>query len=128
MQANSTPAEFFRAISPWLFSYRFFLQPEPLATVLTLIAGNPFPQTAASFGRQADAIIGHDTRSRAGTIRVPTHVIVGTEDILTPPSHSRALAAAIPGATLTEVQGVGHAIHSEQPGAFTRAVIDFLRR
>ena len=39
---------------------------------------------------------------------LPTLVIHGTDDPLFPPAHGRALADAIPGARLVELEGVGH--------------------
>ena len=39
---------------------------------------------------------------------LPTLVVHGTEDPLFPPQHGRALADAIPGARLVELEGVGH--------------------
>ena len=41
-----------------------------------------------------------DSRAALKDVRVPTLVLVGAEDVLTPPSESEALAAAIPGARL----------------------------
>lgn len=119
--------EFVRLISPWLFSHRFFAQPEPLAMVLQLTKDAPFPQTAAGFVRQSDALLTHDATSRLSSIRVPTHVIVGTEDILTPPRHSRQLADAIRLSTLTEMEGVAHAANGEAPARFNEVVLGFLR-
>ena len=52
---------------------------------------------------------GHEpSRSRLGTIRVPTLVIHGTNDPLLPRQHGVALAKEIPGATLLLLEGVGH--------------------
>jgi pimeloyl-ACP methyl ester carboxylesterase len=48
-------------------------------------------------------------RERLGAIRAPTVVVHGTDDPAFPPAHGRALAAAIPGARLVEVDGFGHA-------------------
>ncbi|WP_328538273.1 alpha/beta fold hydrolase [Streptomyces sp. NBC_00344] len=49
-------------------------------------------------------------------LRVPTAVIVGTADRLTPPVHARALAAALPdGLGLTELTGIGHMTPMEAP-------------
>ena len=39
---------------------------------------------------------------------MPTLVLHGTEDPLFPPAHGRALARAIPGARLVEIDGMGH--------------------
>lgn len=127
LRPHCTPDEFLRVFSPWLFTYRFFAQPEPLAGLLEMARGNPFPQAAAWYGRQTDAILGHDTRGRLHALAVPAHVIVGEEDVLTPPRLSRDLAAAISGATLTELPACGHGLFWEQTAAFNAAVIGFLR-
>ena len=41
---------------------------------------------------------------------LPTLVVHGAEDPLFPPAHGRALAAAIPGARLLELEGAGHEV------------------
>lgn len=41
-------------------------------------------------------------------LRVPTVVIAGEHDRLTPPVHARAIAAEVPGTALVEIAGVGH--------------------
>jgi 3-oxoadipate enol-lactonase len=60
------------------------------------------------------------------SIRVPTHIVVGDEDTLTPPALSRSMAARIPGAQLTVIKGAGHLSNIEQPEAFNAAVLAFL--
>ena len=60
------------------------------------------------------------------TIKCPTLVLVGEEDILTPPTDSEALTKAIQYAKLERIRGAGHLSNLERPGAFTRAVSDFL--
>ena len=47
--------------------------------------------------------------SASAQIRVPTVVVHGTDDPMFPLEHGRALAAAIPGARLVELDGFGHA-------------------
>lgn len=47
-----------------------------------------------------------------------TLVVGGTEDAVFPASDQRVLAAAIPGARVELVEGVGHALHWEAPGQF----------
>jgi 3-oxoadipate enol-lactonase len=59
-------------------------------------------------------------------IAVPTHVVVGDEDQLTPPEMSRQIAARIAGARLTLIHGAGHLSNIEQPKKFNRAVLEFL--
>jgi len=62
------------------------------------------------------------------TVQVPTHVIVGAEDRLTPPTVAREIAATIPGAELTIIEQAGHLVNIEQPEAFNHAVLNFLLR
>jgi|CXWL01.1.fsa_nt_gi pimeloyl-ACP methyl ester carboxylesterase len=70
-----------------------------------------------------------DSRDLLPTLaNTPTLVIVGSEDRLTPPDVARAMAAAIPGATLVEVTGAGHLPTLEQPTATTAAMQTFLGR
>jgi pimeloyl-ACP methyl ester carboxylesterase len=59
--------------------------------------------------RQLAAIIGSGNRTeRLQRLRVPTVVIHGTKDRLVNPSGGRAVARAIPGAKLVEIDGMGH--------------------
>ena len=58
---------------------------------------------------------------------MPTHVIAGEEDLLTPLRFSREIAAAIPGARLSVLTGVGHGMFWEATDAFNELVLDFLR-
>ena len=59
-------------------------------------------------------------------IRVPTHIVVGDEDTLTPPALSSSMASRIPGARLTIIKGAGHLSNIDQPEAFNRATLAFL--
>lgn len=58
---------------------------------------------------------------------LPTLVIVGKEDTLTPPDAARRMAAAIPGARLTVVDGAAHVPPVERPSETTEAIREFLR-
>lgn len=56
-------------------------------------------------------------------LRVPTAVIAGTEDRLTPPVHARAVAAALPDCLgLSELTGLGHMTPVEAPEAVTAKI------
>jgi 3-oxoadipate enol-lactonase len=60
-------------------------------------------------------------------IRVPTHIVVGADDRLTPPELARAMARRIAGARLTIIPDSGHLANLEQPQRFNAAVLGFLR-
>ena len=59
-------------------------------------------------------------------IAVPTLIIVGQEDALTPPAESEGMQAAIPRATLVHLPRAGHLSNLETPDAFNAAVNAFL--
>ena len=48
------------------------------------------------------------------SITVPTLVVVGEEDVLTPPADSEAIAAALPNASLVRIAGAGHLSNLER--------------
>jgi pimeloyl-ACP methyl ester carboxylesterase len=60
-------------------------------------------------------------------IGVPTLVVVGEEDEITPPAESVVLRDRIPGARLVTVAGAGHLSSLEQPEAWNAALREFLR-
>lgn len=65
-------------------------------------------------------LAGLDLRQGVRALTVPTAVLVGTADRLTPPVHARALAEALPaGLGLTELTGQGHMTPIEAPEAVT---------
>ncbi|MCU0627224.1 MAG: alpha/beta hydrolase, partial [Gemmatimonadaceae bacterium] len=59
-------------------------------------------------------------------ITVPTLVVVGDEDVLTPPDEARSMAAQIAGARLVVVAGAGHLAPLEQGATVNAALAEFL--
>lgn len=87
----------------------FPFEPERVAAV----AGRAYDRgfDPAGIVRQAAAVIASGDRTpRLRDLRVPTLVIHGLADPLVDPSGGRATAAAIPGARLVEIDGMGHSI------------------
>lgn len=81
-----------------------------------------------AFRQGAEAVWLADQRERAAAVRAPTLVVVGEEDVVTPPALSDELAAIIPGATLARIAGAGHLANIEQPVTFNALVDDFLKK
>ena len=69
-----------------------------------------------------------DSRPTLGKIRVPTLIVVGREDVLTPPNLAEGMAAGIAGSKLVVLDEAGHLSSMEQPAAFNDAVRQFLAR
>lgn len=66
-----------------------------------------------------------DIRGRLGDISMPTLVVCGSEDRLTPIKYSQHLADQISGARLVEIPGAGHMVMLEQAELFNLAVKEF---
>ena len=81
-----------------------------------------------AFVRQQRAIMGRpDSRPDLKRYAVPALVLVGTQDVLTPPDHAREIAACISGARLVEVEGCGHLATLESPDTVTAELARWLK-
>lgn len=69
-----------------------------------------------------------DSRPWLKSIQVPTLVIVGEADIITPPTESEKLTSGIPSAELYIVEQAGHFPMLEQPAVFNSALRGFLSK
>jgi len=98
-------------------------RPDVVARVRTMIA------QAGSVG-VAQALEGMALRPDSGPfledIAVPTLVVCGAEDELTPVSAAETLRDGIPGARLEVLPGAGHLANLETPEAFQAALAAFL--
>lgn len=75
------------------------------------------------------ALMNHDKLSALGVLDgVPTTILVGDKDWLTPPDHSKAIAAALPRAHFTEVPDSSHLLQLERPGVVNDALRDLIKR
>ena len=85
-------------------------------------------QSPEPFIAQVGAILDatDDLRLELATIRVPTLVITGSQDSLTPVGDAEELAELIPHARLEVLGGAAHGLMVEAPNAFNDAVLRFL--
>jgi 3-oxoadipate enol-lactonase len=103
--------------APWRAAH-----PEVMAQIGGLIRATP----VAGYVGCTQAIAGIDVTDRLHEVKAPTLVIVGDQDVGTPPAMSEAIAAAIPGARLEIIPGASHLSNIEQADAFNRLLLDFL--
>jgi len=80
------------------------------------------------FAAQVEAIVSapDELRFELANVRVPTLVITGSQDALTPIGDAEELAEAIPGAQLVELRGAAHGLMVEAPNAFNGELLHFL--
>ncbi|MGO4386326.1 alpha/beta fold hydrolase [Microvirga sp. 2YAF29] len=93
---------------------------EALQEVLFGMMRETGPET---FIRQQRAIMGRpDSRPLLPEIEIPTLILVGEGDIITPPEVAREMADLVEWASLTVVPGAGHTSTLEQPERVIQAM------
>src|SRR6478735_9086288 len=112
----------------WLFSSTFLPNQQAVKETIALLASNPNPVQPDAYDRQAQAYLQFDALDRLEAIKVPTLVVVGEQDLLTPPWVAREVAAGIPGARFEIITGNGssHVVPLERPDDFNQLVTNFL--
>jgi 3-oxoadipate enol-lactonase len=67
-----------------------------------------------------------DSADLLPTLDLPTLLVVGEHDLLTPQTEAEAMMDRMPDATLRVIQGAGHLSNVEQPESFTAGLVGFL--
>jgi pimeloyl-ACP methyl ester carboxylesterase len=67
-----------------------------------------------------------DVMDKVGTIDIPTLIVSGAADELTPPKYGAYLQFRIRGASHTIIPDAGHMMALEKPDEFTKAVTAFI--
>ena len=96
-------------------------QPSHVELVRQMLAACP-PQTRLEAPR---ALIGFDLTADLPNVRIPTLVVVGTADFLTPPAQARLITKLIPDARLEIFPGGGHMLMLERTEELDRLIVDF---
>lgn len=99
--------------------------PDVVDRLRRMMAATPVAGIVGALAAMRDR---HDSTGLLPTLAgLPTLVMVGEEDALTPPDAARRMAAAIPGARLVVIPGAGHLPPVERPSETTAGIRDFLR-
>jgi len=119
----------FKGVSPRLIP--LLIQPERaddmvLTGTISAMALDIGPD---GFIRQQQAISGRaDSRPTLAEIKCPALVVVGEDDILTPPELAEEIAAGISGSTLEYIPGAAHLPTLEEPHATNEVLKNWLRQ
>ena len=111
---------------PWGMTATFMQDQRRVDERIELAARDPYPMQPHAYIRQLEATMAHDTVDRLHEVRAETMVIVGAEDILTPPWESDAIVERIPNASKRLLPRGGHGFTGEYAADFNEAVVDFL--
>ena len=98
-------------------------EPEVVGRVRAMILGTG-PEGAAAALRAMAAR--RDQTELLPEIDVPTLIVVGGEDSVTPPSDAEAMGAKIKGSRVVIIEGAGHLSNVERPEEFNRALGAFV--
>lgn len=112
----------------WMVGPRSLRRYAPaLGLMAPLLLGAP----THGFIAQVQAILAledGDIPDQLESITVPTLVVVGNQDILTPRGDSEEIAERIPGAELAVIAGAAHGLMVEHASTFNRVIADFVNR
>lgn len=116
-----------REAARWVIGPRSFRR---LLPALGWMGPLALARPAHAFAAQCDAILAvdDDQADELSSIQVPTLVLVGNQDILTPRGDSEELAERIPTAELVVLSGAAHGFMVEHASTFNRVLLDFLGR
>lgn len=99
-------------------------RPEVVARVKEMILAAPARGVVdALAGLAARA----DSKATLREIKVPTLVMCGEEDALTPPADAKVIHEGVPGSALEIIPKAGHLSAMEDPAAFDAALLGFLK-
>jgi 3-oxoadipate enol-lactonase len=112
-----------RQLQPTLGSSTFEQKPELVEVVRRMMASAP---AAGAIGALRAMAARDDSTALLSTIDLPTLVVGGAEDTITPPAELASLAAAIPRSRFELLEASGHVCPTERPAAFNHVLREFL--
>lgn len=119
---------FLDALGPWLWSPATYATPGRVEGLHTFMANEDPPQHPEGWIRQCDADIAHDAAGRLGSVAAPALVIVGEDDLCTPPRFARTLCGLLRSAELALVDDAGHGALAEKPHEVNAAIAGFFAK
>ena len=124
--AATGPAAVIAEMLPKLLApQRYDRDPNLVAQVKAMLSVAPIPGIVGALMAMAER---PDSTTLLSSIAIPTLVIVGADDVLTPPADAERIASGIAGAELVVIPDAGHLSNLEQPDRFTSAVEGFARK
>lgn len=121
-------ATFLEVLGPWLWSPQTYATPGAVDRFHAAMMADDPQQRPDGWMRQCEADIAHDAGDRLAGVTARALVIVGNDDICTPPRFSHELCDLLPNAELVGIPDAGHGAYLERPQIFVDAVRSFLAK
>ncbi len=112
------------AVLPRMFAPRTFEREPQVVEAMRNVILKTNPQGIAATLRGLSER--RDSRPLLAAINVPVLVLVGSEDVISPPGEMLEMAAAIPGARFVEIPEAGHMAPLESPHTVNHELLTFL--
>ena len=124
--ADVAPSEraFLEAFYLWIYTRRAH-DDGTVDEIIDQVMAYPHKPSAEAIQRSLDAFMLHDTSDRLPYISMPTLVLAGGQDIITPPRYGRVVADAIPDARFEVLVEEAHQPFQEVPRIFNARVDAF---
>jgi len=112
-------------LSVWPLS---FLQP-PAKKLLYKILGNTDYLYERGIMKQVrEKVLREDLSIYFSKVQIPTLILWGENDTITPLKDARIIHKAIPGASLVIVPGADHRIHHDRPDEVSKNIVEFAKK
>lgn len=122
VRANGTRAVADAVVGRWFTEALPRRDPGLVTRMRAMVAASP----AEGYAACCEAIAALDLEGALPGIGAPTLVIAGAEDPATPPEHAERIAAAIPDAHMTILEGAAHLANVERARAVTDLMLSHL--
>ena len=126
-EAAPTERAFLEAFCLWIYTPRAHAD-GTVGKIIEEVLAFPHPPSVEAIQRSLDAFLSHDTVGRLSDIAVPTLVLAGGLDLITPPRYGRAVADGIPDARVEILAEEAHQPFQEAPDLFNATVDTFWRQ
>jgi pimeloyl-ACP methyl ester carboxylesterase len=84
--------------------------------------------TAAVWKATMKGMMSADYQTELNKINIPTLIIWGDKDLITPESDQDKLVTLVRHSKLLVYKGVGHAVHWEEPVRFSNDLLNFINK
>jgi pimeloyl-ACP methyl ester carboxylesterase len=101
----------------------FEREPQVVERVREMVLGTEPEGAAAALRGMA---VRRDQTDLLAEIKVPTLIVVGSEDAITPPKDSGTMHGLVSGSRMKVIADAGHVSNVERPAEFNRALAEFL--
>lgn len=110
-------------VIPHLFSKDFIQEKPEVIKFYSQVRKEQEPEAIVT---ACKACMNFDVRKRLERIKIPTLLIAGEYDVLTPPYKSKFILEKVPHAKYVKINRSGHMPFLEKPSEFNRIVLDFV--